>query len=65
MIVLWFDSFFCVANRRGGAHGVLHQHRDGHRADAAGIGRDFAGNLLDGGKIHVADQRAVLPVARG
>ena len=37
-------------------HGVLQQHGNRHRADAAGIGRDFAGDFFHGGKIHIADQ---------
>src|SRR5581483_955796 len=38
------------------AHGVLHEHGDGHRADAAGIGRDPSSHRADSGKINVADE---------
>src|SRR5476651_2059661 len=38
----------------GGTDRVLHQHRNGHRTDAAGVRGDFPGNFLDGDKINVA-----------
>src|SRR5665213_239135 len=40
----------------GGADGVLQQHGNRHRADAAGVRRNFAGNGLDVFEIHVADE---------
>src|SRR6266446_5591336 len=56
-----FNSFnqFCSPRAKtdfGGAHRVLHEHRDGHRADAAGVWRDPAGNRLYRSEIHVAHQ---------
>src|SRR5574340_501064 len=42
-----------------GAHGVRHQHGDGHRADAAGHRGDPAGHFLRRIEIHVAAQLAV------
>ena len=65
LVLSWlrFQKLLVRSNFRR-AHGVLHQHGNGHRPDAAGIGRDFAGDWLHGGKIHVAHQpRAVLAPA--
>src|ERR1039457_5953061 len=59
-------QFSNVRGHFGGANGVLHQHGDGHRADAAGIRRDFSGDRPHAGKIHVAHQsRAALGAGIG
>jgi 3-oxoacyl-[acyl-carrier-protein] synthase-3 len=36
-------------------HRVLHQHRDGHRSDAAGVRRDLAGHGLNFRERHIAE----------
>jgi hypothetical protein len=46
-----------------GADGVAQEHRDGHRADAAGVGGDGSGDLADCLKIDIADE--AIAVFRG
>src|SRR6516164_757440 len=44
--------------KTGGIHRIGKQHRDGHRAETAGYGRDPAGAVRRGAETYVPDQLA-------